>query len=49
MARLREEAEQQLKRYHQDENLARRLGSTTLIKLVLIFSATDLEYIGEVP
>lgn len=46
--RLKEEAEQQLKKYAADETLVRSIGKTQLIKLVLVFAGAELEYIGPV-
>ncbi|MGD2091202.1 MAG: AAA family ATPase [Candidatus Aminicenantes bacterium] len=44
---LRVEAEDQLKRYGGDERLKKTIGQTTVVKLVLIFCGSELEYIGE--
>ena len=41
-------AKEQLKRYSLDKKLEKPFENTTLIKLVLIFSGTELEYIDEV-
>jgi hypothetical protein len=41
------EAQQQLQRYGLDERFRRSLEKTSLVKLVLIFSGTDLQYLGE--
>jgi hypothetical protein len=40
-------AETQLKKYTLDEKFKRTFENTTLIKLVLVFSGTELEYIGQ--
>ena len=45
--KLREEAEGQLNRYSADEKFKKAIGSTTLKKLVLIFSGNRLVYRGE--
>jgi hypothetical protein len=42
------EAEEQLKKYSIDEKFRKTIGSTSLIKLVLIFSGPELKYIAEV-
>jgi len=44
---LKSEAEAQLKRYKEDEKFRKTIGKTALIKLVLIFSGNQLEYIGK--
>ena len=41
-------AEAQLKKYTPDEKFKKAFANTTLIKLVLVFSGTELEHIGEV-
>jgi hypothetical protein len=41
-------AETQLKKYTLDEKFKRTFENTTLIKLVLVFSGTEMEYIGQV-
>jgi hypothetical protein len=41
-------AEEQLKKYSLDEKLKKTVENTTLIKLVLVFSGTELQYIGSV-
>jgi hypothetical protein len=46
--KLRVEAEAQLNRYSADEKFKKAIGSTTLKKLVLIFSGNRLVYRGEV-
>jgi hypothetical protein len=46
--KLREEAENQLKRYSIDEKYSKTLGQTQLVKIVLIFSGPRLVYHGEV-
>jgi hypothetical protein len=43
---LKTEAKSQLETYRGDEKFARTIGKTTLIKLVLIFYASELKYIG---
>jgi len=45
--RLKKEAETQLKQYAGDESFDKTIGKTTLIKLVLIYSGSQLAYIGE--
>jgi len=40
------QAEAQLKKYSLDLKLGKSIKGTTLIKLVLVFSGTELEYIG---
>jgi hypothetical protein len=44
---LREEAEDQLKRYAGDDKFKKTIGQTTMVKLVLIFCGNELEYIGK--
>jgi hypothetical protein len=44
---LRAEGEEQLKKYSVDEKFNKTLGKTTVVKLVLIFCGSELEYIGE--
>jgi hypothetical protein len=46
--KLRDEAESQLNRYSADEKLKKNIGSTTLKKLVLIFSGNRLVYHAEI-
>ena len=46
--KLRDEAESQLNRYCLDEKFKKAIGSTTLKKLVLIFSGNRMVYHGEV-
>jgi hypothetical protein len=46
--KLRIEAEVQLNRYSADEKFKKAIGTTTLEKLVLIFSGNRLVYRGEV-
>jgi hypothetical protein len=46
--KLRNEAETQLNSYSADEKFKKAVGSTTLKKLVLIFSGNRLVYQGEV-
>jgi hypothetical protein len=41
------DAEEQLKKYTLDEKLQKAVSGTTLVKLVLVFSGTELKYIGE--
>lgn len=43
---LREDAETQLKQYAGDEKFDKTIGKTTLVKLVLVFSGSELAYIG---
>jgi hypothetical protein len=45
---LIKKAEEQLKQYSLDRGLAKSVGNTTLIKLVLVFSGVELKYIGPV-
>jgi len=40
------EAEEQLKRYSLDKKLRKSFEKMTLIKLVLVFSGTEMKYIG---
>jgi hypothetical protein len=40
-------AEEQLAKYALDEKYQKATAGTTLIKLVLVFSGTELKYIGE--
>lgn len=40
-------AEQQLRTYALDEKLVKSIGNKTLIKLVLVFSGTELKYSGQ--
>ncbi|MCP5102941.1 MAG: AAA family ATPase [bacterium] len=40
-------AEEQLKKYSLDKKFKKTIGAVILIKLVLVFSGTDLAYIGE--
>ena len=42
-------AEEQVKKYSLDEKFKKTIGSTTLIKLVLVFSGTQLKYINPIP
>jgi len=44
---LRIEAEEQLKKYTGDKRFKKTLGQTTVVKLVLIFCGSELEYMGE--
>ncbi len=44
---LRTEAEEQLKKYTGDEKFKKTPGQTTVVKLVLIFCGSELEYMGE--
>jgi hypothetical protein len=44
---LKSDAEEQLKRYSGDERFNKTIGKTNLIKLVLIFSGSELKYMGE--
>jgi hypothetical protein len=44
---LKREAETQLKQYAGNEGFDKTIGRTTLIKLVLIYSGSQLAYIGE--
>jgi hypothetical protein len=46
--KMREEAEDQLKRYSLDEKFQKAIGQTTLKKVILIFSGTRLVYHGEI-
>ncbi|MDQ1350068.1 MAG: hypothetical protein QG657_369 [Acidobacteriota bacterium] len=46
--KIREEAEDQLKRYSPDEKFQKAIGQTTLKKIILIFSGTRLVYHGEI-
>ncbi|MCX6580590.1 MAG: AAA family ATPase, partial [Candidatus Aminicenantes bacterium] len=46
--KVREEAEDQLKRYSLDEKFQKAIGQTTLKKVMLIFSGTRLVYHGEI-
>jgi hypothetical protein len=45
---LRAEAEEQLKKYSGDEKFKKTLGKTTVVKMVLIFCGSELEYMGKV-
>jgi hypothetical protein len=45
---LRVEAENQVKRYTGDKKFKKTIGQTTVVKLVLIFCGSELEYLGEV-
>ncbi len=45
--RLRQEAEEQLKKYGMDEKFHKTIGKTTLVKLVFIFKGHNMEYMGE--
>lgn len=44
--KLKKEAEEQLEKYTVDERFKKTIGKTTLIKLILIYSGSELEYIG---
>jgi hypothetical protein len=44
---LKSGVEEQLKRYSGDERFNKTIGKTKLIKLVLIFSGSELKYMGE--
>jgi hypothetical protein len=46
--KVREEAEDQLKRYSLDDKFQKAIGQTTLKKVILIFSGTQLVYHGEI-
>ncbi|MCX6579957.1 MAG: AAA family ATPase [Candidatus Aminicenantes bacterium] len=46
--KVREEAEDQLKRYSLDDKFQKAIGQTTLKKVILIFSGTRLVYHGEI-
>ncbi|MDQ1350576.1 MAG: hypothetical protein QG657_878 [Acidobacteriota bacterium] len=46
--KVREEAEDQLKRYCLDDKFQKAIGQTTLKKIILIFSGTRLVYQGEI-
>jgi hypothetical protein len=48
LAAVIQEAENQLRRYSLDERLKKNMAQTTLVRLVLVFSGTDLRYLGEV-
>ncbi|MDQ1350301.1 MAG: hypothetical protein QG657_602 [Acidobacteriota bacterium] len=48
IVKIKEEAEVQLKHYSQDEKFKKTIGQTTLKKVVLIFSGTQLVSHGEV-
>lgn len=44
---LKTDAEKQLNRYAGDERFNKTIGKTTLIKLVVIFSGSELKYIDK--
>ncbi|MCP5054489.1 MAG: AAA family ATPase, partial [bacterium] len=44
---LVKQAEEQLKQYSLDQKLSKSLENFTLIKLVLVFSGTELVYLGK--
>ena len=46
--KIKEEAEKQLNRYSRDEKFRKSIGSTTLKKLVLVFSGNRMVYHSEV-
>lgn len=46
--KLKTEAEAQLRKYSLDEKMARSIGKTTLVKLVLVFSGHELVHLGSV-
>ncbi|MCP5050557.1 MAG: hypothetical protein GY940_25560, partial [bacterium] len=44
---LVKQAKEQLKQYSLDQKLSKSLENVTLIKLVLVFSGTELVYLGK--
>lgn len=44
---LKADAEEQLNRYAGDERFSKTIGKTTLIKLIVIFSGSELKYLGK--